>query len=666
MTSGGEALKAIVAFGTVVLVVASLPKVACAWDDDKISRRAQSLLEASSPHERNLYWLYLDDNAFDSAGVYLTEKAQRRRAKVDPINFLIDSRDYPVSDSVVALIEGSVTRTRRISKWLRAVSVEADASQIHHVASLPIVRRIDLLNTLTTAFPEEVTLAKPYRIQPKDAAYEYGNSFFQNRFVNAVKLQQAGLSGKGVTIAIFDTGFRLDHPAFDSASIVAAYDFIDDDTTVDEVGCEAEVPRNYQTFHGTLTFGVIGGYVPGALIGIAPGADFVLAKTEITCGGTEIRLEEDNWIAAAEWADSIGVDIINSSLGYTEFTDGGSYTFSDLDGNTALITIAADIAASKNILVVNAAGNERGTRWDRIIAPADGDSVLAVGAVNGDSCLAGFSSPGPTADGRIKPDIVALGVGVYSARHLGGFASANGTSFSTPLVAGGAALAMEHDASLTAKELCVLIHQTGSLSGSPDNDFGYGLYDAAASADIIRIAFPGVVRVKVNEPTSFQVETSGRADWVPTLSAIGLPPWVGFVDNRNGSATLHVQATGLSAPLTRIGLVADVGYFADTVYSNLEVYSSSDQLVYAGPNPFFDSLRIFVDSSAGMVVSVSVFNSMGEIVWEKVNNFADVADLMTETWDGRNQQGTIVAAGVYVVLVKTDRQRFYLKLLKVT
>jgi serine protease AprX len=628
-----------------------------------LTERAQRAIEDSPPNIRHMLWLYLSHNAVDSLPVPLTEKAHFRRAKVDPAALLVDEHDYPISQEALTQIRNTGARVRRTSKWLRAVSVEAGSEQIERLKSLLFVERIDLVKVLVAPFFPEVRLLQPKDFPIKTTVLTYGKSEFQNRFINAVKLHQAGLSGKGVMIALFDTGFEINHRAFDSAHIVATYDFINNDTTVDEVECPEDGTRNHQNYHGTLIFGVIGGNVPDTLIGVAPGVDFILAKTEITCYTTEIKLEEDNWIAAAEWADSIGADIISSSLGYTEFTDTGSYTFEDLDGNIALITIAADVAASKNILVVNAAGNERLKPWGHIVTPADGDSVLAVGAVSADSTLAPFSSPGPTADGRIKPDIVTLGVGVHSAVPADSYAVAMGTSLSTPLVAGGAALALEHDSTLTAAELRDLIRQTADRSSLPDNDFGWGLYDATRSADIIKIDRTEPIQVLVNEFLSVPITTSGRSDSIPVLEALDLPLSTIFIDHGDGTGHLELSGSEQNPSVVRLGLVADVGYFADTTYLLVETYTTSGRLMVAAPNPFANSVRIFVAPSAGRLVSISIFNAAGEKVWEKVNSFDLSADVIN-TWNGRNREGRVVAAGVYLVHVKTDRHTSMLKVLK--
>ncbi len=650
----------------VVLSAAFLSAPLLAQKDGLLTERAQRAIENSPPDIHHKLWLYLSEDAVDSLPVLLTDKARARRARVDPAALLVDAHDYPISQDALMQIRNTGAHVRRASKWLRAVSVEADSERLERLKSLLFIERIDLVKVLVApSFPEV------RQLQPKDFPSKitarlwraYGLTEFQNLFINAVKLHQAGLSGKGVMIALFDTGFDINHRAFDSAHIVATYDFINNDTTVDEVECPEDITGNHQNYHGTLIFGVIGGNVTDTLIGVAPGADFVLAKTEITCDTTEIKIEEDNLIAAAEWADSIGADIISSSVGYTEFTDSGSYTFEDLDGNTALITIAADVAASKNILVVNAAGNRRNKPWGHIVTPADGDSVLAVGAVRADSTLAPFSSPGPTADGRIKPDIVTLGVGVSTAVPAGGYAAASGTSLSTPLVAGGAALELEHDSTLTAAELRDLIRQSSDKSSFPDNNFGWGLYNATRSADIIKIDQTEPIQVLVNEFLSVPITTSGRSDVIPLLSAFDLPSSAMFIDHDDGTGHLELYGSEQNPSVVRFGLVADVGYFADTTYLLLETCPSADRPIAAAPNPFANSVRILVAPSAGRLVSISIFNMAGEKVWEKVKSLDPSADVIN-TWNGRNREGRVVAAGVYLVYVKTDQHTSMLKVLK--
>ena len=480
-------------------------------------------------------------------------------------------------------------------------------------------------------------------------------------------MHEAGIRGNSVRIAVFDSGFDTSHIAFDSLSVVGTYDFINDESSVIEPDC-LPIPFNQQqTHHGTLVLSVVAGNAPGELIGIAPDVEVLLAQTEITCNGTEIKREEHNWIFAAEWADSAGADIITSSLGYTIFTDSGSYSFADLDGDTPLITQAADIAASKNILVVTAAGNERLTGWGRIVTPADADSAIAIGAVNPDSTLAAFSSPGPTVDGRIKPDIATLGVSVRAASITGAFGDVSGTSFSTPLVAGTAALALAHDQTLTADQLRDLIRESGDQP-IPNNDVGYGLIDAVAVADIVSAQISPSISIKIGESIDLSVTTRGRATVIPVLTALNLPSSAQFVDHSDGTATLSLFGSADDPISIQAAIVADVGYFSDTTYFLIETYANLPDPISVGPNPFTDSVRVYLKPGAGLWKTISLYTISGELVWEKVNDSPTSSDVITrwqtESWDGRNVHGETVASGVYLMIISAEKTREMIKLLK--
>ena len=256
-----------------------------------------------------------------------------------------------------------------------------------------------------------------------------------------------------------------------SVNVVASWDFVENDN---------DVSGTYGYSHGTQVLGVIGGYSPGNLIGPAFGADYILAKTEDI--NRETHLEEDNWVAAAEWADSIGADIISTSLGYNIFETGeGDYTYQDMDGNTTIITRGADLAVKKGIVVFSSAGNEGNNSWHHIIAPADGDSVIAVGNVTSIGAISPSSSRGPTSDGRIKPDLVAQGTNVYTVdpSDNSSFRGNSGTSFSAPLAAGAGALVLSYDSTLTPRQLYNILIINASNANNPNNEIGYGIINIA-------------------------------------------------------------------------------------------------------------------------------------------------------------------------------------------
>jgi serine protease AprX len=322
---------------------------------------------------------------------------------------------------------------------------------------------------------------------------------------------------------MMDAGFDkwTTHQVFDSLHVIATWDFVNGDPGVEngsDMGNGA---------HGTNTLSLIGGFYPGQLIGPAYGADFILTKTENT--ESETPIEEDNWIAALEWADSIGVDLTSTSLGYLTFDPPyPSYTWQDMDGNTAVITNGADYAVSIGIFVANSAGNEGyDPNHNTLNAPADGDSVIAVGSVTSSGSRSSFSSVGPTVDGRIKPDLMAMGSNDYVACHSNNscYTHGDGTSYSCPLLAGAAALLLEADPNLTPIQLSAVLKNTASQSGNPDNLYGWGIIDTYAALESLvtnsekNNNFPEDFYVLQNYPNPFNPSTQIRFS-VPERSQV--------------------------------------------------------------------------------------------------------------------------------------------------
>ena len=303
-----------------------------------------------------------------------------------------------------------------------------------------------------------------------------GPSEMPYRQLHLRPLTDQGIDGTGVRVALFDTGFDTANAAFNGITITAQHDFVFNDGVVeDEPGKDSPGAQS----HGTSTWSLFAGDVPGRLHGIARGAHFLLAKTEDI--RSETRVEEDNYVHALEWADSIGVDIVSSSLAYLVFDNGFRYTPSQLNGDVAVTTVAADMAAQRGILVVTAAGND-GPGSRSIETPADGDSVLAIGAEDSSGTIAVFSSRGPTADGRIKPDFTAPGVAVCVVTGVGKVRRGNGTSFATPLLAASAALVKQLHPALLPMDLRAAFRSTATKRAAPDTIYGWGRPDVAAAA----------------------------------------------------------------------------------------------------------------------------------------------------------------------------------------
>jgi serine protease AprX len=411
------------------------------------------------------------------------ERTLKRRSKVRPPDQLVDYQDLPVFSEYISHVLQNGAKHRATSRWLNGISVEANRQQIQQIEKLPFVHEIRAVVKFKRKKVEYKgdSFSKVRSLHKQNVSeLDYGRSFAQLEQMRVPILHQLGYSGQGVLLCMLDTGFYKEHESFQHLNILAERDFVFDDN---DTQTNPNDPNDSSDHHGTLTLSVAGGFKEGQLIGPAFGVDVILAKTEDTRGETPV--EEDYWVEGIEWADSLGADVVSSSLAYDNW-----YSFSDFDGNTAVTTRAADRAASLGIVVVNAAGNYRHTTG-HISAPADGDSVITVGAVDSTGILASFSSPGPTYDGRIKPDVCAQGVdtrcavgGQLATRSPTGYGRAGGTSLSTPLVAGVAALLLEIHPEWGPWDVINALRSTASQNENPDNDYGWGIVNAFRAANI--------------------------------------------------------------------------------------------------------------------------------------------------------------------------------------
>ncbi|HEV8381926.1 MAG TPA: S8 family serine peptidase [Gemmatimonadales bacterium] len=445
-------------------------------------------------------------------------------------------------DDIGKRVTAAGGRVRVRSRWLHAISADVPAATLRQLLQDRDLSRIQPLGRfklrpnrgqVVELAPRVITLpgapGDTCGISPGDDPV-LGPSEMPYRLLHLRPLTDQGIDGTSVRIAIFDTGFDTANTAFDGITIAAQHDFVfNDDVVKDEAGKDVAGAQD----HGTATWSLFAGEVTGRLHGIARGARYLLAKTEDV--RSETRVEEDNYVAALEWADSIGVDIVSSSLAYLVFDNGFRYTPSQLNGDVAVTTVAADMAAQRGILVVTAAGNE-GPGSRSISTPADGDSVLAVGAEDSLGTIAVFSSRGPTADGRIKPDFTAPGVAVCAVTGGGHVMRLNGTSFSTPLLAASAALVKQMHPTLQPMALRAAFRSTATQRTAPDTIYGWGRPDVAAAA-----IFPGGVTATAPLPAGGPLPTI-----TPTFS------WtVGTVPSSASPVTFRLRVsrdTTLAAP----------------------------------------------------------------------------------------------------------------------
>ncbi len=451
-------------------------------------------------------WIFLTDK-LDGAGKttqveagYISDRAAERRHRRG--SSWTAAHDAPISPLYLSTLAAEGVEVVRRSRWLNAVSAYLDANQRHAVSQMPFVRKLQPVAGLSTNISPPIPVP-PVIAHPLSRRLDCGPSCGQLQLVNAITPLDNGINGQGIIVGFVDTrfdynGVQLGHPA--TAHLANANRVKYRNYTADDPGVGTQ--RDF-SFHGLSTSSVTLGNAPNQLIGPCNGADTVyVAHTE--WAPLERNVEEDNFVAAVEWMEASGVDVINSSLGYSTFdTLETEYEPSDMDGDTGVTTIAFDLAAQKGVVPVSSAGNEGNAPWRVVTTPADGDSVIAVGAVHGDGAKVNFSSVGPTADGRTKPDVSAQGSLVYIASG-GTFRYAGGTSFSAPMVTGIVCQILQVNPDLNPKEVWEVLTSTASQSASPDNNLGWGIVNAQAAIDkakMIGTAVAGVSPV----PSSFVV-----------------------------------------------------------------------------------------------------------------------------------------------------------------
>jgi subtilisin family serine protease len=391
---------------------------------------------------------------------------RREKCGVAPLTM----SDLPVNPDYISHIIEMGLAFRNSSKWMNTALFTSPAPIISgQLEELPFVEKVILVKRPVE--PAKRDLDKYGTTAPGNAS-EIFNPLVP---LNGVPLHQSGYTGRNITIAVLDAGFIYADaveslaPLMKRRGVIATKDFVTGTSNV----------YNYHG-HGTAVLTILAGSLPGIISGSAPDASYMLFRTEDD--GSEFPVEEDYWAAAAEYADSAGVDIISSSLGYSMFDDPSmDYNFSDMNGNTAFVTQAADAAAAKGILVVASAGNERNKEWVRILSPSDGDSVMCIGAVKQDLTISDFSSAGFSADGRIKPDVVAPGVSLPLQYEPGKWLSGSGTSFSCPVISGLSACLMQAVPGATAAEVAAAVRQSSDRYNNPDSLYGYGLPDFSST-----------------------------------------------------------------------------------------------------------------------------------------------------------------------------------------
>lgn len=646
---------------------------------EKFSPELQTKLNSINSSEKMLVWIYFTDkgnsieNYLNNPALVVSDKSLQRRAKLQN-ETLIDFTDLPLNQNYIEELQSTGFQLKQKSKWLNAVSGYANKNVIENIAQRNFVKSLDVVKTFKKTeseleFTENEFEKSQFPSQPEGVnSLNYGQSYTQLNLMQVPAVHDLGYDGSGLTICVMDAGFNnLAHVAFDSMNIIAMWDFVNGDPNV---GDEGDMGTGS---HGTNTLSVIGGFAPGNLIGPAYRSNYILAKTENT--DSETPVEEDNWVAALEWADSIGVDVTSTSLGYLEYDfPFTSYTWQDMNGNTTIITIAADLAVKKGIVVVNSAGNEGWrTTPNSLVAPADGDSVFAIGAVDASGIIVGFSSFGPTVDGRIKPDFMAMGSNVWAARSSSTtqYTYVSGTSFSCPLSAGVVALLLQSNPNLTPIQIRNILRQTSTRSNTPDNFYGWGIIKVLDAINLI------TVPVELVSFTADYLNNAVQLNWITATETNNL----GFeiqkrYENEQYQKIAFIPGSGTSTNRVSYSF-ADTDIKSDKIYYRLkqidfngdesfspevlvDVQSSEDFILYQNyPNPFNPSTKISfaIPSGVNNLVTLKLYDILGNEVAVLIEDFIE---------SGRHEiefNAENLSSGMYLLKLKSGSFQKQIKIL---
>lgn len=601
---------------------------------------------------------------------FLTQRSIDRRIRY---NIPLDVTDLPITPQYIDSIQsvGNVT-ILNVSKWLNQVCIlTTDAMALAKInsfsfviKSLPIAaRQISFISPVNkqldpapTANDVPVVATRP---QGTTDFYNYGLAYPQIHLHNAEFLHNLGFRGEGMQLAIMDAGFYHYEtlPTFDSIrnnnQVLGTWDFVANEKSVNE-----------DFAHGMNCFSTIAANLPGSFVGTSPKSSYYLYRTEDI--NSEYPVEEQNFAAAAERADSLGVDIFSVSLGYNEFDNSSfNYAYANMNGNTTIITRACDYAAKKGILLVVAAGNVGSSAWHYILAPADADSVLTVGAVNASKQVAGFSSYGPTADGRIKPDVAAIGQGAVVANQVTGDPSYNnGTSFACPIMAGIGTCLWQAFPEVNNMAIIDALRKSSNKINNPDDRTGYGIPDAKkAFVSLLKKLYSQQVSIDNNcfanigwtvksaAGMSFLVERKlpGETSFSPlaTIQASGI--------FKSANFSYSDDLTALPAGITiqyrlKMNIGTDTSFYFDTASVNyLNACSNVTEKITISPNPVLDKLTVLVATNNPAKVSIVVYTITGQLIYKdtrKVTGAVSIAIPMKQ-----------LSKGVYLVTVYFDDKK---------
>lgn len=576
---------------------------------------------------------------FTNPSVYLSQRAIDRRTRY---GIAIDSSDLPATPSYVNQVRAVPNVTiLNVSRWLNSISIQtSDPNAINTINSFSFVQSVNPIAARNDENGGKSLIDKFGSETERTAAdfFNYGTaSYNEIHLHNGEFLHNIGLRGQGMHIAVLDAGF-LNYTtlrAFDSArlngQILSTWDFVAREQSVVE-----------DHVHGMQVLSTIAANIPGQFIGKAPKASFHLYRTEDA--PTEYPIEEHNWVCGAERADSIGAEVINSSLGYTTFDNPiFNHTYAEMNGNTTMSAIGADLAAKKGLLVFIAAGNEGGNSWNFISTPSDADSVVAVGAVNVNGVVGAFSGYGPSSDGQVKPDVASVGVTALVQTTSNTVGAANGTSFASPNMSGLGACLWQGFPEFNNMKIIQALRQAGSKAANPDNRVGYGIPNmkiafgnllteyATSSSTITGCRVTGTLNTKDMGAMRYEIERKGPAD-VNFTKVAELPAQAASIlTNRSYQFTYDLPGGSQGNFQFRIRQILDTsaaGFYA--VYIDTTTINIASSCIVTGnptPDPTKVSLKLTPNPVSASLVTLTVetpyavtdmpviiYNSNGEMV----------------------------------------------------
>ncbi len=626
----------------------------------------------STQAQQTRYLIVLKDkgsNTFTLANptAYLSARSVARRARY---NIPIDSTDLPITARYLDSIKkaGNV-EILNVSKWLNQVAIRTtDAAALAKINDFPFVKSSKAIASRvnTNYFPVYKKLDPPQPTevpgesnrgaeQTGTTALPYGRSNGQVKLHRADWLHDRGFQGQGMQMAVMDAGFYhyKTLPTFDSirrnGQILGTWDFVAREESVDE-----------DDTHGMQCLSTIGANLPGVFVGTAPKTSFYLYRTEDVA--SEYPIEEQNWAAASERADSTGVDITSTSLGYYDFDDPSlNYTYANMDGNTTISARAADFAAKKGMMVVIAAGNEGNSAWRYIITPADADSVLSVGAVDTTGRVASFTSYGPSSDGQIKPSVAATGLFAIVANPSTGQPQyANGTSFACPNMAGITTCLWQAFPEINNMGIIDVLQKTGTRATNPDDRIGYGIPDVKKAFVILEqklvtkqasivdcnVSLSLSAKTTSDMTIELQRKTAGQAAYTTINTWQGQAPFsiknYVFQDNLNG------QSLGAVQYRFQLKIAGDTTFMLDSLALNyVKSCNPAENTISFGPNPVTNNLTVALVRSTAAKISVSVVNALGQKIYSNQFDQAEGTNNLVIPMQNRS-------AGMYYLTVMAD------------